>query len=127
MIGMMYLVLTALLALQVSNAVLEKFAIVNDALLNTDVPVVAAVNGAAVGWGMELSLMADLRVASEKAKFGEAASPKSGRPGAGEGNGNGGGDKEKGKGKAKGKGGPGGKGPFPGKGGPPVEGAGPPA
>jgi hypothetical protein len=32
MIGMMYLVLTALLALQVSNAVLEKFAIVNDAL-----------------------------------------------------------------------------------------------
>ena len=29
MIGMMYLVLTALLALQVSNAVLEKFAIIN--------------------------------------------------------------------------------------------------
>ena len=28
-------------------------------------------NGAAVGWGMELSLMADFRVASEKAKFGE--------------------------------------------------------
>jgi enoyl-CoA hydratase len=42
-----------------------------DALLHTNVPVVAAVNGAAVGWGMELSLMADLRVASEKAKFGE--------------------------------------------------------
>ncbi len=42
-----------------------------DALLHTDVPVVAAVNGAAVGWGMELSLMADFRVASEKAKFGE--------------------------------------------------------
>ena len=40
-------------------------------LLHTDVPVVAAVNGAAVGWGMELSLMADFRVASEKAKFGE--------------------------------------------------------
>jgi gliding motility-associated protein GldM len=32
MIGMMYLVLTALLALQVSNAVLEKFALINDAL-----------------------------------------------------------------------------------------------
>lgn len=41
------------------------------ALLETDVPIVAAVNGAAVGWGMELALMADLRVASEKAKFGE--------------------------------------------------------
>jgi gliding motility-associated protein GldM len=33
MIGMMYLVLTALLALQVSNAVLEKFAIINGALV----------------------------------------------------------------------------------------------
>jgi len=42
-----------------------------DALLHTDVPVVAAVNGAAVGWGMELSVMADLRVASERARFGE--------------------------------------------------------
>ncbi len=42
-----------------------------DALLHTDVPIVAAVNGAAVGWGMELALMADLRVASERAKFGE--------------------------------------------------------
>jgi len=32
MIGMMYLVLTALLALNVSNAVLEKFAILNTTL-----------------------------------------------------------------------------------------------
>jgi enoyl-CoA hydratase/carnithine racemase len=41
------------------------------ALLETDIPIVAAVNGAAVGWGMELALMCDIRVASERAKFGE--------------------------------------------------------
>jgi enoyl-CoA hydratase/carnithine racemase len=41
------------------------------AVLNCDRPVIAAVNGAAVGWGMDLSLLADFRIASEKAKFGE--------------------------------------------------------
>lgn len=41
------------------------------AVLECDRPTIAAVNGAAVGWGMDLSLFCDIRIASERAKFGE--------------------------------------------------------
>ena len=39
-------------------------------LWNLDVPLIAAVNGAAVGLGCDVACMADLRIAGEKARFG---------------------------------------------------------
>lgn len=40
------------------------------ALYNLEVPLIAAVNGAAIGLGCDVACMADIRIASEKAKFG---------------------------------------------------------
>lgn len=40
------------------------------ALYNLDVPVIAAINGPAIGAGLDLACMADLRIASERACFG---------------------------------------------------------
>lgn len=42
------------------------------ALFNLEVPIVAAINGHAIGAGLDLACMCDLRVASEKARFAES-------------------------------------------------------
>ncbi|WNK18769.1 enoyl-CoA hydratase-related protein [Halomonas piscis] len=41
------------------------------ALAEVEVPIIAAVNGAAIGAGFDLANMADMRIASSRAKFGE--------------------------------------------------------
>ncbi len=42
------------------------------ALYNLDVPVICAVNGPAIGAGMDLTCMCDIRIASDKATFAES-------------------------------------------------------
>lgn len=41
------------------------------AMRRSDRPIIGAVNGAAVGYGMELSLLCDIRIAAEQARFSE--------------------------------------------------------
>ncbi|MBA3056142.1 MAG: crotonase/enoyl-CoA hydratase family protein [Sphingomonadales bacterium] len=46
--------------------------LVGPALYNLEVPIIAAINGAAIGLGLDLSCMCDIRLASEKAVVAES-------------------------------------------------------
>lgn len=57
-------------AVEAERLVAHPFADALRTLDDTDVPVVAAVNGPAIGGGLELALACDLRVCGERARFG---------------------------------------------------------
>lgn len=48
----------------------REFHALSSAIYNLDVPLIGAINGAAVGLGCDLACLADIRIASEEARFG---------------------------------------------------------
>ena len=55
---------------EISEGYEENIHIIVKSLWNLDIPLIAAVNGAAVGLGCDVACMADLRIAGEDARFG---------------------------------------------------------
>lgn len=57
---------------ELRNAYRTGIQLIPSALYELEVPVIAAINGPAIGAGLDLACMADIRIASEKAVFAES-------------------------------------------------------